>query len=91
MIAKRILVYGRVQGVGFRWFTCQEAQRLGLVGWVRNLRDGSVEIHAQGTESQIDAMQAWAAHGPPSAHVDNLRAMSCQPETLTGFTTHVAD
>lgn len=91
MIAKRIQVFGRVQGVGFRWFTCREAQRLGIVGWVRNLRDGSVEIHAQGPESLVDALQDWAGKGPPHARVEKLQANPCQIEDVTGFTARETD
>lgn len=58
VIAKRIQVYGRVQGVGFRWFTCQEARLLGVVGWVLNRPDGSVEIHAQDSEPVHDHFTA---------------------------------
>ena len=91
MIAKRIRVYGLVQGVGFRWFTCREAHRLGIVGWVRNRRDGSVEIHAQGPEAQVDDLQSWAEKGPPHARVDCVQAKPCQIESLTDFTERETD
>lgn len=53
MITKQFFVFGRVQGVGFRFFTLQQAGKLGLKGTVRNRIDGSVEVIAQGTEDQI--------------------------------------
>ena len=54
MQKKRFLVYGRVQGVGFRYFTWNEAQKIGVLGFVRNLWDGSVEVIACGSEEQIE-------------------------------------
>ncbi len=85
MIAKRIRVYGRVQGVGFRWYTAREANRLGVGGWVRNRRDGSVEIHAEGEESAVLALQEWAGSGPSSARVERIEAESCPLENPQGF------
>ena len=54
MLRKHILFYGRVQGVGFRFYSVSKARQLGLTGWVRNLYDGSVEMEVQGTEAEID-------------------------------------
>ena len=87
VIAKRIQVYGRVQGVGFRWFTCQEARQLGVIGWVMNRPDGSVLIHAQGSEDAVQSLQTWAERGPTHAQVTGLEAMLCPLEDLSGFTT----
>jgi acylphosphatase len=63
---------GRVQGVCFRMFTQREAQELGLVGWVRNLYDGRVEIVAEGARELLDRFVAWCRHGPPYAEVSRL-------------------
>ena len=72
MIKKRFRIYGHVQGVGFRYFTWQYALKIGVTGFVRNLADGSVEVIAVGSESQIDALDAWLQHGPRTAIVDNV-------------------
>jgi acylphosphatase len=65
----RAIVTGRVQGVSFRASTCSEARRLGVVGWVRNLPDGSVELEAEGDDDRVAALLAWCEHGPPGARV----------------------
>jgi acylphosphatase len=67
--ARHILVSGRVQGVGFRWSAQAAAQRLGIAGWVRNLPDGSVEVHAQGAPAAVEAMVAWLGRGPAGAEI----------------------
>jgi len=68
----RIQVFGTVQGVFFRANTQKEAQSLGLVGYVRNLPDGSVEIVAQGEENKLRDLLEWAYHGPKEAEVEHL-------------------
>jgi acylphosphatase len=68
----RATVRGIVQGVSFRAATRHEAAKLGVVGWVRNRADGSVELEAQGTAAQVDALVAWCAHGPPLAEVTGV-------------------
>lgn len=68
----RIVVSGRVQGVGFRWFARAEAERLGLSGWVRNRRDGSVEVEVAGGRELIDELANRLRAGPSSAAVDEL-------------------
>lgn len=64
--AVRWTVRGRVQGVGFRYSTVQAARRLGLVGWVRNLPDGRVEIEAAGTRDQLHQLLEWLHAGGPA-------------------------
>lgn len=68
----RAIISGRVQGVSYRASTVDEARRLGLIGWVMNRRDGSVELEAEGPPEQIAALLAWCAHGPPAARVDRV-------------------
>jgi acylphosphatase len=70
--ARRFLVRGRVQGVGFRWFVEQEAHLLGVAGWVRNNADGAVEVFAQGTREQLSALTARLQQGPRAARVDQV-------------------
>lgn len=67
-----LLVSGLVQGVWFRDTTRTEAQRLGLAGWVRNRRDGRVEIEVEGPADAVDRLVAWAHGGPPRARVDSV-------------------
>jgi len=82
MPARRWIVRGLVQGVGFRYATQREGERLGLVGWVRNRADGSVEVVARGEESELDAMQRWAQHGPRSARVDSVEQTRLAADAL---------
>jgi acylphosphatase len=67
-----VWVTGRVQGVFFRAATRDQAQRLGLEGWVKNLRDGRVEALFAGPEDKVNQMLAWCRQGPPHAHVADL-------------------
>lgn len=69
MVARRVVVRGRVQGVWFRQSTLREAERLGVDGWVRNRDDGSVETWVQGEAAAVDALIAWCGTGPPRAEV----------------------
>lgn len=65
-------VTGRVQGVGFRWWTRRTAERLGLRGTVRNARDGSVEIHAEGSGEALEEFRQRLEAGPPGARVEGV-------------------
>ena len=71
-VARRYLVRGRVQGVGFRYFTHAAAVRAGLSGWVRNNTDGSVEIAAAGEVDALERLEQQVRHGPPGARVDQV-------------------
>lgn len=79
VIAKRYIVRGRVQGVGFRWFVDNEARKLGLAGWVRNNLDGSVECLAIGTEQQLQALRARLQEGPRASRVDEVKELPAEP------------
>ena len=68
----RLIVRGRVQGVGFRYATCDEAKLLAVAGWVRNLANGSVEIVAEGPRKNLQMLAAWAHRGPSYARVDDV-------------------
>jgi len=74
-VTRHLLITGRVQGVGFRFYMQRKARELGINGWVRNRRDGSVEAMVQGSAEAVEAMTAWARHGPPSAAVTDLRIL----------------
>ncbi len=69
---RRLCIQGRVQGVGYRWSLCEQANRLGLSGWVRNRCDGSVEALVIGRSAAIDDLLTWAQRGPPMARVDKV-------------------
>lgn len=68
----RIVVEGRVQGVGFRWFVRQEARRLGLAGWVRNLTDGRVELAVGGEDGAVRRLLDHVRVGPDAADVSGV-------------------
>jgi len=72
-MAKHLRISGRVQGVGFRYSFAGEAERLGVVGWVRNRRDGTVEAVADGAPDAVEAILVWARRGPPSARVTDVQ------------------
>jgi acylphosphatase len=83
-VAKRLLISGRVQGVNYRESMRQEALRLGITGWVRNRRDGSVEAVLDGAASDVQAMIEWAHRGPPSARVTDV-TVSEHPGSFMSF------
>ena len=91
MPARRYLVSGLVQGVGFRHAMRREAQRLGLHGWVRNRADGTVEAVAVGADGWLDALQRWAHHGPPAAQVDTVEVTALSSEALAEVQPMVDD
>jgi acylphosphatase len=70
--AAHIVVHGRVQGVWFRAGTKEQADELGLLGWVKNRPDGMVEIHAEGEKPQLESFIAWCRKGTPAADVTSL-------------------
>jgi acylphosphatase len=78
-------VSGRVQGVAFRYYTLQSAQDLALAGWVRNLRDGRVEVEFEGKPEAVRAMEAWLRRGPPSAVVRDVELTELAPRGEKGF------
>ena len=78
--AVSLLVSGRVQGVGFRWFVARQAKALGISGWVRNLPDGRVEIAASGPKSALLQFESAVAEGPPFANVSRVEKRDIMPE-----------
>ena len=85
-VTKRLIVTGRVQGVGFRFYAQRKARELGLTGWVRNCRDGSVEAVIQGAPGAVETMITWARRGPPSAVVADVRVTDASGD-YAGFET----
>jgi acylphosphatase len=79
IIAKRFLVRGRVQGVGFRWFVEREAHILKIAGWVRNNSDSTVEVLAQGTRDQLVGLRSRLQEGPRAARVDDVQESEAEP------------
>lgn len=79
-VTKRLVVSGRVQGVGFRYSMFYAAKNHGVRGWVRNRRDGTVESVAQGEPTAVEAFIAWAHHGPDLADVDHVEVADAEGE-----------
>jgi acylphosphatase len=77
--ARRFVVRGRVQGVGFRWFVEREAHLLQIAGWVGNNPDGSVEVLAMGTREQLAGLRSRLQEGPRAARVDDLEESEAEP------------
>jgi acylphosphatase len=80
--AVRFLVLGLVQGVGFRWFVRVHAKRLGLRGFARNLRDGSVEVIADGPEAALVQFEEALQRGPAAAQVDRVEKSDVPHEVV---------
>lgn len=78
------MVRGRVQGVGYRYSMRRRATEVGVAGWVRNRRDGTVEAEIEGTEQQVEQMLAWADEGPPMARVEAVRVTEVDPTGESG-------
>ena len=77
-VTLHLAIRGRVQGVGFRYSMSQEAEALGITGWVRNRRDGSVEAVVQGDAAAVEAIRGWAGRGPLGAGVTEVSVASTE-------------
>jgi acylphosphatase len=84
MIARKYIVRGRVQGVGFRWFVEREANALGMAGWVKNKEDSTVELVAFGDATKHAALRAKLAAGPRASRVDRVDEVEATQEDLQG-------
>jgi acylphosphatase len=82
---RHVIVAGRVQGVGCRWFTKETADALGLKGWVRNREDGTVETEAEGTEAALDEFVERLKTGNPAARVDEIETQTQAAKNETTF------
>jgi acylphosphatase len=85
-VARRFLVSGRVQGVGFRFFAADAAQREGLAGSVRNLEDGRLEAIAEGEAESVVRFERALRQGPSRARVEHVRVEDIEPLATRGFT-----
>ena len=84
-LGRQVRVVGRVQGVFFRAWTQQQAQALGVTGWVRNCADGSVEAHLAGDEEAVAALVERLKRGPPAARVEQVEISELPPEPAERF------
>ena len=84
-MAKRLRITGVVQGVGYRASFERQAVALGLRGWVRNRRDGSVEAEVDGDAAAVDAIIKWAHKGPPASRVDKVAIEDAAPSADGAF------
>lgn len=85
MIAKRLLISGKVQGVFYRRWSETTARALGLSGWVRNLRSGEVEIHVSGPEDKVEEMVRRCWDGPAAAEVSDIAVEQIEADPVQGF------
>lgn len=85
IVARRFVIGGRVQGVGFRWFTVEQARAEGLSGFVRNLPDGRVEAVAEGDADSVERFERALRRGPRGARVEDVDAESTEPAGYHGF------
>ncbi|PVZ94920.1 acylphosphatase [Amnibacterium flavum] len=84
-VARKVLVSGRVQGVGFRVATVEAARRIGVAGTVRNLFDGRVEAIIEGAPQVVEQMLDWLRSGPPTARVEQVQVTEARPTGASGF------
>ena len=84
-VTRVLRIHGRVQGVWYRGWAVDTARSLGLDGWVRNRRDGSVELLARGAEPALAALIERCREGPPSARVDRIEVGDSEEEVPGGF------
>lgn len=84
-LARRYMIKGRVQGVGYRWFAQKTANLLGVRGYARNLDDGRVEVFAMGTREQLDTLAGHLWKGPQFADVRGVEEQEAAPERVSGF------
>lgn len=82
---RRLIVRGRVQGVGYRWHCKEQADRLGVDGWVRNRADGAVEVVMDGPDGAVEALVDWCRVGPRHALVSEVELADPQPFAGPGF------
>ena len=87
-VTRKLRIHGEVQGVFYRAWSAEQARRLGLSGWVRNRRDGTVEMLVHGDEAVVQRMIALCRDGPPAARVERIDVEDSQEEAPPGFEKH---
>ncbi len=85
LVARRYILSGRVQGVGFRYFAERAARATGVAGWARNLDDGRLEVYASGTRPQLEEFESRLRSGPPRADIRGFEAAEAAPLDAQGF------
>lgn len=80
-----ITVHGRVQGVGFRWYTVQTANRMGVTGWVRNRPDGTVEVEATAAKNTLEVFTNALRNGPTMSRVTQVQVKASEYQPHTSF------
>lgn len=85
VVARHVSVTGRVQGVFFRVWAQEQADELGIAGWVRNCPDGRVDLHLEGEQATLEQMIERLRRGPPAATVDDVRLWEVEPCEFEGF------
>ena len=85
MIRRRLIVHGRVQGVGFRWAIARAAESRGVSGWVTNRSDGTVEAVLEGEPDAVESVVRLSREGPRGAQVERVDVAEEEPEALHGF------
>lgn len=84
-ISRKLRIHGEVQGVWYRAWSAEEARQLGLRGWVRNRRDGTVEMLVHGEAEAVERMVARCREGPPAARVERIDAEDAEEDVPAGF------
>ena len=87
MIRRRLIVHGRVQGVGFRWAIARAAESRGVAGWAKNRADGTVEAVLEGEPEAVEAVLRLSSEGPRGAQVERVDIAEEEPEAVRGFVT----
>jgi acylphosphatase len=87
VIRRRLIVHGRVQGVGFRWAIARAAESRGVSGWAANRADGTVEAVLEGEPDAVESVVRLSQEGPRGAQVERVEVAEEEPEKLRGFVT----
>jgi len=87
MVRRRVVVHGRVQGVGFRYSLARAAESRGVAGWARNRADGTLEAVLEGEPEAVESLVRFCHEGPRGAEVERVEVFEEEPEGLTRFET----